>query len=133
MDLPVWVTPDVMAQLKQLKDFGFEFLFGIHNRVEKARLQGGECSGKGTSCCLSSFCSYQLLPFLRGPAGSHKEKPNKSSSRCFCPPEPETTCLFSGKSELGHSFSCLLLTADLGLVIVLTLHGFFTAHAVIRT
>ncbi|KFV48278.1 Lysosomal acid phosphatase, partial [Tyto alba] len=41
MDLPVWVTPDVMAQLKQLKDFGFEFLFGIHNRVEKARLQGG--------------------------------------------------------------------------------------------
>ncbi|KFV18561.1 Lysosomal acid phosphatase, partial [Tauraco erythrolophus] len=41
MDLPVWVTPDVMTQLKQLKDFGFEFLFGIHNRVEKARLQGG--------------------------------------------------------------------------------------------
>ncbi|NXX45993.1 PPAL phosphatase, partial [Tricholaema leucomelas] len=41
MDLPVWVTPNVMAHLKQLKDFGFEFLFGIHNRVEKARLQGG--------------------------------------------------------------------------------------------
>uniref|UniRef100_A0A663LWL5 Lysosomal acid phosphatase n=1 Tax=Athene cunicularia TaxID=194338 RepID=A0A663LWL5_ATHCN len=41
MDLPVWVTPDVMARLKQLKDFGFEFLFGIHKRVEKARLQGG--------------------------------------------------------------------------------------------
>ncbi|KAM6360488.1 lysosomal acid phosphatase isoform 2-T2 [Alca torda] len=41
MDLPVWVTPDVMTQLKQLKDFGFEFLFGIYNRVEKARLQGG--------------------------------------------------------------------------------------------
>nr|XP_047933563.1 lysosomal acid phosphatase isoform X3 [Anser cygnoides] len=41
MDLPPWVTPDVMSQLKQLKDFGFEFLFGIHHRVEKARLQGG--------------------------------------------------------------------------------------------
>uniref|UniRef100_A0A8C0BY18 Lysosomal acid phosphatase n=1 Tax=Buteo japonicus TaxID=224669 RepID=A0A8C0BY18_9AVES len=41
MDLPAWVTPDVMTHLKQLKDFGFEFLFGIHNRVEKARLQGG--------------------------------------------------------------------------------------------
>ncbi|XP_030130088.2 lysosomal acid phosphatase [Taeniopygia guttata] len=41
MDLPGWVTPEVMALLKELKDFGFEFLFGIHNRVEKARLQGG--------------------------------------------------------------------------------------------
>uniref|UniRef100_A0A8C8ACA5 Lysosomal acid phosphatase n=1 Tax=Otus sunia TaxID=257818 RepID=A0A8C8ACA5_9STRI len=41
MDLPVWVTPDVMTRLKQLKDFGFEFLFGIHKRLEKARLQGG--------------------------------------------------------------------------------------------
>ncbi|RLW10324.1 hypothetical protein DV515_00002338 [Chloebia gouldiae] len=41
MDLPGWVTPEVMTQLKELKDFGFEFLFGIHNRVEKARLQGG--------------------------------------------------------------------------------------------
>uniref|UniRef100_A0A8V0ZX41 Lysosomal acid phosphatase n=1 Tax=Gallus gallus TaxID=9031 RepID=A0A8V0ZX41_CHICK len=41
MDLPSWVTPDVMTQMKQLKDFGFEFLFGIHHRVEKARLQGG--------------------------------------------------------------------------------------------
>jgi len=51
MDLPVWVTPDVMARLKQLKDFGFEFLFGIHSRVEKARLQGGECTGEGDSCC----------------------------------------------------------------------------------
>lgn len=47
MDLPAWVTPDVMTQLKQLKDFGFEFLFGIHNRVEKARLQGGECTREG--------------------------------------------------------------------------------------
>ncbi|XP_071283579.1 lysosomal acid phosphatase isoform X2 [Agelaius tricolor] len=41
MDLPGWVTPEVMTHLKELKDFGFEFLFGIHNRVEKARLQGG--------------------------------------------------------------------------------------------
>ncbi|KAJ7344696.1 hypothetical protein JRQ81_000646 [Phrynocephalus forsythii] len=41
MHLPAWVTPQVMTQLKQLKDFSFEFLFGIHRRVEKARLQGG--------------------------------------------------------------------------------------------
>ncbi|KAJ6667197.1 hypothetical protein lerEdw1_017175 [Lerista edwardsae] len=41
MPLPEWVTPSAMTQLKELKDFGFEFLFGIHKRVEKARLQGG--------------------------------------------------------------------------------------------
>ncbi|XP_042335824.1 lysosomal acid phosphatase [Sceloporus undulatus] len=41
MHLPAWVTPNVMTQLKQLKDFSFDFLFGIHRRVEKARLQGG--------------------------------------------------------------------------------------------
>ncbi|NXE45201.1 PPAL phosphatase, partial [Casuarius casuarius] len=41
MKLPLWVTPDVMTRLKQLKDFSFEFLFGIHHRIEKARLQGG--------------------------------------------------------------------------------------------
>ncbi|XP_061466927.1 lysosomal acid phosphatase isoform X2 [Rhineura floridana] len=41
MQLPDWVTPEVMIQLKQLKDFSFAFLFGIHRRVEKARLQGG--------------------------------------------------------------------------------------------
>uniref|UniRef100_A0A8D2Q7C6 Lysosomal acid phosphatase n=1 Tax=Varanus komodoensis TaxID=61221 RepID=A0A8D2Q7C6_VARKO len=41
MHLPAWVTPNVMKQLKQLKDFSFSFLFGIHRRVEKARLQGG--------------------------------------------------------------------------------------------
>ncbi|XP_019406792.1 PREDICTED: lysosomal acid phosphatase [Crocodylus porosus] len=41
MTLPPWVTSEVMVQLKQLKDFGFEYLFGIQDRVEKARLQGG--------------------------------------------------------------------------------------------
>ncbi|XP_025024554.1 lysosomal acid phosphatase isoform X3 [Python bivittatus] len=41
MHLPAWVTPVVMTKLKQLKDFSFNFLFGIHRRVEKARLQGG--------------------------------------------------------------------------------------------
>uniref|UniRef100_A0A8B9QFF9 Lysosomal acid phosphatase n=1 Tax=Apteryx owenii TaxID=8824 RepID=A0A8B9QFF9_APTOW len=41
MKLPLWVTSDVMTRLKQLKDFSFEFLFGIHHRIEKARLQGG--------------------------------------------------------------------------------------------
>ncbi|XP_062973564.1 lysosomal acid phosphatase [Elgaria multicarinata webbii] len=41
MYLPAWVTPKVMTKLKQLKDFSFSFLFGIHSQVEKARLQGG--------------------------------------------------------------------------------------------
>lgn len=80
--------------------------------------------------CLA-FASYQLISSLRGSAGSHQEKSNQSS-KCFCPPEPKTTCLFSGKLELGLAFShLLLLTGDLGLVIVLTLSSFPTAHAVI--
>uniref|UniRef100_A0A670Z2H6 Lysosomal acid phosphatase n=2 Tax=Pseudonaja textilis TaxID=8673 RepID=A0A670Z2H6_PSETE len=41
MNLPAWVTPVVMAKLKELKDFSFNVLFGIHRQVEKARLQGG--------------------------------------------------------------------------------------------
>uniref|UniRef100_A0A098LZ60 Lysosomal acid phosphatase n=1 Tax=Hypsiglena sp. JMG-2014 TaxID=1550645 RepID=A0A098LZ60_9SAUR len=41
MHLPAWVTPVVMAKLKELKDFSFNVLFGIHRQVEKARLQGG--------------------------------------------------------------------------------------------
>ncbi|NXD20497.1 PPAL phosphatase, partial [Spelaeornis formosus] len=73
MDLPGWVTPDVMTQLKELKDFGFEFLFGIHNRVEKARLQGGECTREGALCCsiwllpLTSCCLFSgvLLDHIR--------------------------------------------------------------------
>ncbi|KAG8126014.1 hypothetical protein E2320_021173 [Naja naja] len=40
MNLPAWVTPVVMATLKELKDFSFNVLFGIHRQVEKARLQG---------------------------------------------------------------------------------------------
>ncbi|NXA44502.1 PPAL phosphatase, partial [Nothocercus julius] len=51
MKLPLWVTEDVMARLKQLKDFSFEFLFGIHHRIEKARLQGGKWAKEGASCC----------------------------------------------------------------------------------
>lgn len=82
--------------------------------------------------CLA-FASYQLFSFLRGLAGSYKEKSNQSS-KCFCPSEPKTTCLFSSKSELGLAFSHLfLLTGDWGVVIVLTLSSFPTAHTVIRT
>lgn len=132
MDLPGWATPDVMSHLRELKDFGFEFLFGIHNRVEKARLQGGKCTREGALCCCLAFASYQLFPFPRGPAGSHKEKSNQSS-KCFCPSEPKTTCLFSGKLELGLAFSHLLLTGDWGLVIILTLSGFPTVQAVNST
>lgn len=81
--------------------------------------------------CLA-FASYQLFSFPRGPAGSHKGKSNQSS-KCFCPSEPKTTCLFSGKLELGLTFSHLLLKGDWGLVMVLTLSSFPTGHTVIRT
>nr|XP_056707188.1 lysosomal acid phosphatase [Euleptes europaea] len=41
LPLPSWVTPKVLTQLQELKDFSFQFLFGIYRQVEKARLQGG--------------------------------------------------------------------------------------------
>uniref|UniRef100_A0A8C5L141 Lysosomal acid phosphatase n=1 Tax=Jaculus jaculus TaxID=51337 RepID=A0A8C5L141_JACJA len=39
--LPPWASPQTMQRLSQLKDFGLRFLFGIHEQVEKSRLQGG--------------------------------------------------------------------------------------------
>ncbi|NP_001121203.1 lysosomal acid phosphatase S homeolog precursor [Xenopus laevis] len=39
--LPTWATADVLSKLNKLKDFSFVFLFGVHERVKKARLQGG--------------------------------------------------------------------------------------------
>ncbi|XP_061853986.1 lysosomal acid phosphatase isoform X2 [Colius striatus] len=45
MDLPAWATPEVMSHLRQLRDFGFDYLFGIIHRVEKSRLQGGVLLG----------------------------------------------------------------------------------------
>lgn len=66
MDLPEWATPDVMTRLKQLKDFGFEFLFGIQDRVEKARLQGGECTRRDLHAALSSFSLLVAVPFPQG-------------------------------------------------------------------
>ncbi|KAM4617529.1 lysosomal acid phosphatase isoform 2-T2 [Discoglossus pictus] len=41
LSLPSWATPDVLARLGGLKDFSFRFLFGIVDRVQKARVQGG--------------------------------------------------------------------------------------------
>ncbi|XP_053576309.1 lysosomal acid phosphatase [Bombina bombina] len=41
LSLPTWASDDVLARLRVLKDFSFRFLFGVHQRVEKARLQGG--------------------------------------------------------------------------------------------
>lgn len=38
---PDWVTPDVMKKLKELKDFGFQVMFGVYKQQEKSRLQGG--------------------------------------------------------------------------------------------
>ncbi|XDV43927.1 hypothetical protein PO909_012312 [Leuciscus waleckii] len=39
--LPDWVTPDVMEQLKVLKDFSYQIMFGVYAQKEKCRLQGG--------------------------------------------------------------------------------------------
>ncbi|XP_043938639.1 lysosomal acid phosphatase isoform X2 [Protopterus annectens] len=44
--LPNWVTPAVMDRLQSLKDFSFEFLFGIYRKQEKSRLQGGVLLGQ---------------------------------------------------------------------------------------
>ncbi|XP_030056760.1 lysosomal acid phosphatase [Microcaecilia unicolor] len=44
--LPSWVTADVLNRLKDLKDFGFKFLFGIQHQAEKGRLQGGVLLGQ---------------------------------------------------------------------------------------
>ncbi|KAL7831280.1 hypothetical protein SRHO_G00307830 [Serrasalmus rhombeus] len=41
MTLPDWVTPEVMNTLWILKNFGFQIMFGVYKREEKARLQGG--------------------------------------------------------------------------------------------
>ncbi|XP_018417638.1 PREDICTED: lysosomal acid phosphatase isoform X3 [Nanorana parkeri] len=41
LSLPSWATPEVVAQLVELKDFSFRFLFGIIEQEKKARLQGG--------------------------------------------------------------------------------------------
>ncbi|XP_063800708.1 lysosomal acid phosphatase [Pseudophryne corroboree] len=41
LSLPSWATPDVVERLRNLKNFGFRFLFGITEQKEKARLQGG--------------------------------------------------------------------------------------------
>ncbi|XP_048025883.1 lysosomal acid phosphatase-like isoform X2 [Megalobrama amblycephala] len=39
--LPDWVTPDVMETLKVLNDFSYQIMFGVYERKEKSRLQGG--------------------------------------------------------------------------------------------
>ncbi|KAM4720804.1 lysosomal acid phosphatase [Rhinophrynus dorsalis] len=41
LSLPSWASADVLERLRKLKDFSFRFLFGIHQRIQKARLQGG--------------------------------------------------------------------------------------------
>ncbi|ROI83820.1 Lysosomal acid phosphatase [Anabarilius grahami] len=39
--LPDWATPDVMETLKVLNDFSYQIMFGVYERTEKSRLQGG--------------------------------------------------------------------------------------------
>uniref|UniRef100_A0AAQ5YTG5 Lysosomal acid phosphatase n=1 Tax=Amphiprion ocellaris TaxID=80972 RepID=A0AAQ5YTG5_AMPOC len=46
MSAPDWVTPDVMNKLRELKDFGFQAMFGVYNQQEKSRLQGGMLLGE---------------------------------------------------------------------------------------
>lgn len=41
LSLPSWATTEAMKRLEDLKNFSFQFLFGIHKTVEKSRLQGG--------------------------------------------------------------------------------------------
>ncbi|XP_077050861.1 lysosomal acid phosphatase-like [Siphateles boraxobius] len=40
---PPWVTsdPHMMEKLKELKDFSYQIMFGVYERKEKCRLQGG--------------------------------------------------------------------------------------------
>ncbi|XP_028280662.1 lysosomal acid phosphatase-like isoform X2 [Parambassis ranga] len=46
MTAPDWVTPDVMEKLSFLSDFGMQVLFGLDNKQEKDRLQGGILLGE---------------------------------------------------------------------------------------
>ncbi|KAM4537950.1 lysosomal acid phosphatase-like [Fundulus diaphanus] len=46
MSAPDWVTADVMDQLRFLKDFGFQIIFGVYKQQEKSRLQGGLLLGE---------------------------------------------------------------------------------------
>ncbi|XP_045910274.1 lysosomal acid phosphatase-like [Micropterus dolomieu] len=46
MSAPPWVTPDVMEKLRELNDFGLQFLFGFYKQQEKSRLQGGVLLGE---------------------------------------------------------------------------------------
>lgn len=48
--LPPWASPQTVQRLSQLKDFSFLFLFGIHDQVQKARLQGGVLRTTVLSC-----------------------------------------------------------------------------------
>uniref|UniRef100_A0A673WZQ1 Lysosomal acid phosphatase n=1 Tax=Salmo trutta TaxID=8032 RepID=A0A673WZQ1_SALTR len=45
MTAPDWVTPEIMDDLRKLKDFGYEILFEVYKRQEKSRLQGGVLLG----------------------------------------------------------------------------------------
>ncbi|XP_073692112.1 lysosomal acid phosphatase-like [Garra rufa] len=38
---PDWVTPSVMEKLEVLNNFDLQIMFGVYNRTEKCRLQGG--------------------------------------------------------------------------------------------
>ncbi|XP_006642736.1 lysosomal acid phosphatase isoform X1 [Lepisosteus oculatus] len=65
MTPPSWVTPEVMEQLRKLKDYSFELMFGVYKREEKTRLQGGVLLGhivkKLSDAAKSSVPSPKLM------------------------------------------------------------------------
>ncbi|XP_046898498.1 lysosomal acid phosphatase [Hypomesus transpacificus] len=46
MSAPSWVTAEVMENLRKLKDFGFQIMFGVYKQQEKSRLNGGILLGQ---------------------------------------------------------------------------------------
>ena len=47
MSAPSWVTAEVMENLRKLKDFGFQIMFGVYKQQEKSRLNGGRRGMEG--------------------------------------------------------------------------------------
>lgn len=63
MTAPDWVTPEIMDDLRKLKDFGYEILFEVYKRQEKSRLQGGNANcqnGKGRNVFQLSYLHFLL-------------------------------------------------------------------------
>ncbi|KAK9966012.1 hypothetical protein ABG768_005065 [Culter alburnus] len=62
--LPDWVTTDVNETLKVLNDFSYQIMFGVYERKEKSRLQGG-------------LLLDQIIKNISSAAASHNEQKTK--------------------------------------------------------